>query len=342
MARHRHARVADAGVELHPGDRGAAGADGRVPRGDRLPDGLHHRRRRSRGWRARWSRARTASTCSACSSRRPERARSSPTDLPGVLIIEPDVHRDGRGFFLETYHAERYRAARHRRRRSCRTTTRARSRGTLRGLHLQLRRPQGKLVRVIEGEIFDVAVDVRRGSPTFGRWVGVDAVGRELPAVLRAARLRARLLRRQPESRRSSTSARTSTTRRARSASPGTIRRSPSRGRVARRRCLSRPRQPQHPDAGRLVTPPDRRPPESCTTASSRRQICKNERQSRHIARRLADALTLFLEEIEQACHLPFEGCRFADLITAGRRECWGSQVSGAEGHRNHAMPFCF
>ena len=62
--------------------------------------------------------------------------------------------------------------------RSCRTTTRGRWRGTLRGLHLQLRHPQGKLIRVIEGEIFDVAVDVRRGSPTFGRWVGVDADAR--------------------------------------------------------------------------------------------------------------------------------------------------------------------
>ena len=65
--------------------------------------------------RARWGRARTASTCSACSSRRPERARSCPTASPGVLVVEPDVHRDGRGFFLETYHAEKYRARRHRR-----------------------------------------------------------------------------------------------------------------------------------------------------------------------------------------------------------------------------------
>jgi len=98
--------------------------------------------------------------------------RFTPTDLPGVLVVEPDVHRDGRGFFLETYHAEKYRAAgitgpfvqdNH-------SHSVA---GTLRGLHLQLRRPQGKLIRVIEGEIFDVAVDVRIGSPTFARWVGV-------------------------------------------------------------------------------------------------------------------------------------------------------------------------
>ena len=98
--------------------------------------------------------------------------RFVPTDLPGVILVEPDVHSDGRGFLLETYHAERYRAGgidgpfvqdNH-----SRSVAR-----TLRGLHLQLRRPQGKLVRVIEGDIYDVAVDVRRGSPTFGRWVGV-------------------------------------------------------------------------------------------------------------------------------------------------------------------------
>src|SRR5207245_878211 len=76
------------------------------------------------------------------------------------------------GFFLETYRADRYAA--HGINGPFVQDNHSRSTaGTLRGLHLQLRRPQGKLIRVIEGEIFDVAVDVRRGSPTFGRWVGV-------------------------------------------------------------------------------------------------------------------------------------------------------------------------
>jgi dTDP-4-dehydrorhamnose 3,5-epimerase len=95
-----------------------------------------------------------------------------PTKLPGVVIIEPDVHRDGRGFLVETFQADRYRRNgidgpfvqdNHSRSAS----------GTLRGLHLQRARPQGKLIRVVAGVIFDVAVDVRRGSPTFGRWVGI-------------------------------------------------------------------------------------------------------------------------------------------------------------------------
>lgn len=98
--------------------------------------------------------------------------RFVPTELPGVLVIEPDVHQDPRGFFVETYHAEKYRAGgiegpflQDNHSRSVR--------GTLRGLHLQVGRPQGKLIRVVDGEIYDVAVDVRRGSPTFGAWVGV-------------------------------------------------------------------------------------------------------------------------------------------------------------------------
>jgi dTDP-4-dehydrorhamnose 3,5-epimerase len=94
------------------------------------------------------------------------------TDLADVLIVEPDVFQDSRGFFLETYHAEKYGKA------GLDVTfvqdNHSRSvAGTLRGLHLQRTRPQGKLVRAIEGEIYDVAVDVRPDSPTFGRWVGV-------------------------------------------------------------------------------------------------------------------------------------------------------------------------
>lgn len=100
------------------------------------------------------------------------------TALPGVLVIEPDVYRDPRGHFVETYHAPRYAEAgiagpfvQDNQSRS--------ARGTLRGLHLQIRHPQAKLVRVVTGTIFDVAVDVRRGSPTFGRWVGIDLSGED-------------------------------------------------------------------------------------------------------------------------------------------------------------------
>ena len=95
-----------------------------------------------------------------------------PTELPGVIIVEPDVYRDPRGFFLETYHVGKYRAggidATFVQDNHSRST-----RGTLRGLHAQRQHPQGKLVRVLQGEVLDVAVDVRRGSPTFLKWVGV-------------------------------------------------------------------------------------------------------------------------------------------------------------------------
>lgn len=93
------------------------------------------------------------------------------TNLPGVVIIEPRVFDDARGFFFESYHAEKFAEAR------ISATfvqdNQARStRGTLRGLHYQLRHPQAKLCRVVSGEVFDVAVDIRRGSPTFGQWTG--------------------------------------------------------------------------------------------------------------------------------------------------------------------------
>ena len=94
------------------------------------------------------------------------------TELPDVLVIEPDVHRDPRGFFLESYHLQKYREGGI----SLSFVQDNHSysiRGTIRGLHAQLRKPQGKLLRVLEGEIFDVAVDIRKGSPTFARWVGI-------------------------------------------------------------------------------------------------------------------------------------------------------------------------
>ena len=93
-----------------------------------------------------------------------------PTAIREVIRVEPDVHRDARGFFVETWRAERWRAGgvigpfvqdNHSRSRA----------GTLRGLHAQRLRPQGKLVRAVKGEIWDVAVDLRRGSPSYGRHV---------------------------------------------------------------------------------------------------------------------------------------------------------------------------
>ncbi len=95
------------------------------------------------------------------------------TDIDGVMLVEPDIHRDPRGFFMETYHARKYSAGGIAAE-FVQDNQSLSHQGTLRGLHAQLKHPQGKLVRVIEGAIFDVAVDVRRGSPTFGMWVGYE------------------------------------------------------------------------------------------------------------------------------------------------------------------------
>ncbi len=98
------------------------------------------------------------------------------TDHPEVLLVEPEVFHDARGLFKELYHAEKYRAeglpgvfVQDNHSRS--------AKGVLRGLHYQLRQPQGKLVSVLSGTVLDVAVDIRRGSPHFGKWVGVELSG---------------------------------------------------------------------------------------------------------------------------------------------------------------------
>ncbi len=95
------------------------------------------------------------------------------TALPGVLILEPKVFGDARGFFFESYNAREFQAATGLAVDFVQDNHSRSARGVLRGLHYQIQHPQGKLVRVTEGEVFDVAVDMRKASPHYGRWVGV-------------------------------------------------------------------------------------------------------------------------------------------------------------------------
>ena len=98
-----------------------------------------------------------------------------PTDIPDVLLLEPKVHQDDRGFFLESYNQRTFDDAVGAKIQFVQDNESHSRRGVLRGLHYQLPpHPQGKLVRVTRGAAFDVAVDIRRGSPHFGRWVGVE------------------------------------------------------------------------------------------------------------------------------------------------------------------------
>jgi dTDP-4-dehydrorhamnose 3,5-epimerase len=92
--------------------------------------------------------------------------------IPDVIVFEPKVFGDGRGFFYESFNQKRFEALAGRRVEFVQDNHSLSSRGVLRGLHYQIMQPQGKLVRVTQGEVFDVAVDLRRGSASFGRWVG--------------------------------------------------------------------------------------------------------------------------------------------------------------------------
>jgi dTDP-4-dehydrorhamnose 3,5-epimerase len=103
----------------------------------------------------------------------PRRLKTRETDLPGVLIVEPRVFRDERGWFMETFNDAAF--AQYGLPTEFAQDNHSFSvRGVIRGLHYQLDPPQGKLVRCTRGSIFDVAVDIRRGSPTFGKWTGVE------------------------------------------------------------------------------------------------------------------------------------------------------------------------
>lgn len=95
------------------------------------------------------------------------------SEIPEVLIVEPDVFGDQRGFFMESFNNRRWRDATGLADEFVQDNHSRSSRAVLRGIHYQIEQAQGKLVRVVSGEVFDVAVDLRRSSPTFGRWVGI-------------------------------------------------------------------------------------------------------------------------------------------------------------------------
>ena len=100
--------------------------------------------------------------------------RATPTALPGVLLLEPRVFGDDRGFFMESWNARTFGEATGLDVAFVQDNHSYSTRNVLRGIHYQVVRPQGKLVRVVTGSVFDVAVDLRRSSPTFGRWVGYE------------------------------------------------------------------------------------------------------------------------------------------------------------------------
>ena len=96
----------------------------------------------------------------------------TPTNIPEVLVIEPKVFGDERGFFFESFNQEKFESAIGRQVNFVQDNHSKSVKNVLRGLHYQIQQPQGKLVRVVEGEVFDVAVDIRKNSPTFSQWVG--------------------------------------------------------------------------------------------------------------------------------------------------------------------------
>lgn len=98
----------------------------------------------------------------------------TPTAIPDVLIIEPKVFGDARGFFYESFNQKAFNDATGTDYQFVQDNHSRSAHGVLRGLHYQIQQPQGKLVRVVRGVVFDVAVDIRKSSPTFGKWVGVE------------------------------------------------------------------------------------------------------------------------------------------------------------------------
>ena len=100
--------------------------------------------------------------------------KTTPTEIPDVLVIEPKVFGDARGFFFESFNEKAFHEQTGTRFEFKQDNHSRSAKGVLRGLHYQVRQPQGKLVRVVRGAVFDVVVDIRRDSATFGKWVGIE------------------------------------------------------------------------------------------------------------------------------------------------------------------------
>ncbi|QSI28757.1 dTDP-4-dehydrorhamnose 3,5-epimerase [Variovorax sp. RKNM96] len=110
----------------------------------------------------------------APAERRGALVKATPTSIPDVLVIEPKVFGDARGFFFESFNQKAFDEAIGKHVDFVQDNHSRSAKGVLRGLHYQVQQPQGKLVRVVRGAVFDVAVDIRKSSPTFGKWVGVE------------------------------------------------------------------------------------------------------------------------------------------------------------------------
>src|SRR5581483_8034359 len=156
--------------------RATPGPQGRLPRRGGPHDGLHRRRAGPAAGRApaqeRLRRVPSGARGEQVRQHQAARMKVTPTALPGVLVVEPKEWREPRGWLFEAYSSERYAAAgmpAH----FAQDNVSWSVPGVLRGLHFQFPIGQGKLVSILEGEVYDVAVDVRPDSPTFGRWVGV-------------------------------------------------------------------------------------------------------------------------------------------------------------------------
>jgi len=157
---------------VHRHHRKAPGPESCLSGRNRLPQGLARCRATGKA-----DTANAQKPLWALSEKCPKRAgvlmQSIPTAIPDVLILEPRVFSDARGFFYESFNAKAFQEATGLDVQFVQDNHSKSNKGVLRGLHYQIKRPQGKLVRVVQGEVFDVAVDLRKSAKTFGKWVGV-------------------------------------------------------------------------------------------------------------------------------------------------------------------------